>query len=153
MAGERASNGEEEQGEGRTSFAVSGTHGCPHFALRSCVLLSECGELRSCVFLANNHKKLWRERYPDRIPGRFAFCLRGHRHGVARSALRPHHGTKGTRRCSTADGSGWDRIVRTDIQSHHCHGAALLCADRRLLGATDVLAVAGELLDRSIGRG
>ena len=60
LVGNRASNGKKEQGEGRTSFAVSGPHGYPHFAVRSGILLPECGELRSCLFLANHHQGLWR---------------------------------------------------------------------------------------------
>src|ERR1700704_211718 len=60
LVGDRASNREKEQGEGRTSFPVSGPHGYPHFALRSGILLSECGELRSGLLLANHHQGLWR---------------------------------------------------------------------------------------------
>ena len=86
------------------------------------------------------------------IAGRFAFYLRRHRHGIARSSLRPHNGAKRARRCGIADGSDRDRIVRTHFQSDHCYGAALLCTDRRLGGATDVLAAASEFPDRSVGR-
>ena len=60
LVGDRASNREKEQGEGRTSFPVSGPHGYPHFAVRSGILLPECGELRSCLLLANHHQGLWR---------------------------------------------------------------------------------------------
>jgi MFS family permease len=42
-------------------------------------------------------------------------------------------------------------IGRHDFQPCPCHGAALLCADRRLRGAPDVLAAAGKFPDRSIG--
>ena len=45
-----------------------------------------------------------------------------------------------------------DRPVGAGFQSRHRHGAAVLRADRRLLGAADVLAAAGELPDRRIGR-
>ena len=152
LAGDRASNREKEQGEGRTSLPVSGPHRYPHFAVRSGIFLPECGELRSCLLPANHHQKLWRERHPDRIAGRAAFYLRRHRHGAARSALRPDHGAKRSRRRSAAYGRDRDRDVRACVQSHHRHGAALLCADRRFVGTGDVLAAAGELPDRSVGR-
>jgi hypothetical protein len=118
-----------------------------------------CGEefFQHRLVFDRSSLKRWRnrmgeERLQTGIAGRFAFYLRGHRHGVARSALRPHNGANRTRRRGPTDGSDWDRIVRTHFQSHHCHDAALLCTDRRLLGATDVLAVASELPDRSVGR-
>ena len=91
----------------------------------------ECGELRRCLLPADHHQELRGERYPDRIAGCGALCFRRHRHGVARSAFRPHDGTKGSRRRGAVDGGDRDRIVRTGFESRRRHGAALLRADRR----------------------
>jgi MFS family permease len=44
------------------------------------------------------------------------------------------------------------RIVGARPQPRPDHGAALLCADRNLRGAADVLAAAGEFPDRRVGR-
>ena len=44
-----------------------------------------------------------------------------------------------------------DRIGRPGFQPRHRHGAALLCADRRLCGAADVLAAAGKFPDGRLG--
>ena len=120
-----------------------------------CALVYFCLNAASygvAFFLANNHQKLRRERYPDRIASRIAVCLRRHRYGVARSALRPHNGAKRSRRCCAADGRDWDRFFRAHFQSHHRDGVTLLCADRRLRSPSDVLAAAGELPDWSVGR-
>ena len=87
LAGRRAGDREEKQGEGRTPFVVAGAYGSPHFAVRSGVFLPECRKLRRGLLPADHHQGFWRERYPDRIAGRAAVCFRGHRHGAARPSF------------------------------------------------------------------
>ena len=92
------------------------------------------------------------ERCTNRVAGRVALRLRWYWHGAARSSFRPHHGAKRPRRRGTADGRSGDRTGGPAFQSYPRHGVTLLCADRRLLGSPDVLAAAGKLPDRSVGR-
>ena len=130
----------------------TGAHGSAHFIVRSGVFLPECCELRRGVLPADHHQGFWRHRYPDRIARGAALCFRGRGHGAARSSFRSNHGTKRSRRRSTFDGHGGDRIGRSRFQPRHRHGVALFCTDRRLCGTPDVLAATGKFSDGSIGR-
>ena len=127
VAGERASNREEEQGESRTPLVVSGAHRYPHPTVRSGVLLSECGKLWSCLLSAYHHQELRGQRYPDRVFGHIAIYLRRHRHGLAPRALptTPWSGKRPHRR-GVAHGGDRDRDIRIGFESLP-RSSALLC--------------------------
>ena len=151
LARERTGHREEKQGEGRAAILEAGADGSAHSAVRAGVFLSQCRKLWRGLLSADHHQELWRQRHPDRIARRAALCVRRHRHGAARPPFRPDYGTKRPRRRGVADGDVRNRIVRPRFQSGHRDGAALLCTNRRLRGAADVLAAAGELPDGRIG--